>query len=330
MISSPDLRAAQGALRHPGRTALITALVSVAVLVGCTAKPGGTAATQTAAKVNRSEVTVQQIDFVLQQLRGIKPEQTEAVGKQILERLINQELALQKAEELQLDRDPRVVRLLEVARREILTRAYVEKSGLAVAKPSADDVKQYYDAHPALFSARRIYTLQELAIEARPEQVATLREQLGAVKTVNDFVEYLKANNYRYVASQAVRSAEQLPLKMLDAVAKLNDGQAMLVPTGIGAQVIVLAGSRPEPVDEARAQPAIEQFLLNEAKRKQVDTDIKALRAAAKIEYVGTYANAAASAPAATPALPAIAASAPEGLPGTLDPQSIGKDMGLK
>jgi hypothetical protein len=39
---------------------------------------------------------------------------------------------------------------------------------------------------------------------------------------------------------------------------------------------------------------AIEQFLLNERKRKIVEDDLKALRGAAHIEYVGDYVKGAA------------------------------------
>jgi hypothetical protein len=71
----------------------------------------------------------------------------------------------------------------------------------------------------------------------------------------------------------------------------MKDGQALFSLAPGGAQVMVLAGSRSQPVDEARAQPAIEQFLLNERKRKLVEDDLTSLRAAAKIEYVGDYAD---------------------------------------
>ena len=287
---------------QPSRARLMTAAcLSVALaLAGCGDKQGK-AASQTAAKVNKEEITVPQIDFMLQQQRGLKPEQADAAGKQILERLIDQELALQKAADLKLDREPRVVQALEAARRDILARAYIEKAGEAAAKPTPDEVKKYYNEKPALFKERRIYSLQELAIEARAEQVEKLRTQLAASKSINDFVDYLKTNDIRFTVNQAVRGAEQLPLTALDAFAKMKDGQATLAATPNGAQVIVLAGSRSEPVDEARALPAIEQYLLNEAKRKVVEADIKAMRAAAKVEYVGRFAEGAASAPAAAP-----------------------------
>ena len=56
-----------------------------------------------------------------------------------------------------------------------------------------------------------------------------------------------------------------------------------------GAQVLVLVSSRSQPVEEAQAPAAIEQFLWNERKRKVVEDDLKALRTAAKVEYVGDY-----------------------------------------
>jgi EpsD family peptidyl-prolyl cis-trans isomerase len=305
------------------------ALASAAMLVGCGDKKDK--ASQTAAKVNKDEITVHQINFVLQQQRNLKPEQADAASKQILERLIDQQLALQRAEEQKVDRDPRVVQALEASKREIVARAYLEKLGEGAAKPTPDEIKKYYAEKPALFAERRIYSIQEIAIEAKPEQVATLRQKLGEAKSINEFVEFLKANDYRFSGNQAVRSAEQLPLNSLDTFSKMKDGQAVLAPAPNGVQVVVLAGSRSQPVNEEQARPAIEQFILNERKRKLVEEDLKAMRAAAKVEYIGKFAQSAASAPAA--AAPE-AASAPvpvaPAASGGLNANDISKGMGLK
>ncbi len=318
------------ALRRPsGRSpvSLVAVLAAAALLAACGGSNKETAS-QTAAKVNKEEITVHQINFVLQQQRGIKPEQVDTASHQILERLIDQELAVQKAEELKLDRDPRVVQQLEAAKREIIARAYVEKVGEAATKPTAAEISKYYDDNPALFKERRIYNLQELAIEAKPEQVAELKAKLEAAKNISDFIETLKAEGYRYTANQAVRAAEQLPLANLGTFAAMKDGQAMLNTTPTGAQVIVLAGSRSQPVTLEQATPAIELFLVNERKRDLINKDMKAMRAAAKIEYVGKFAEAAASAPAAAPAPTPTAPAAPAA--SGLDASSISKGMGLK
>lgn len=310
------------AARRGSRLAL--ALVATAVLLSACGEKKDAAASQTAAKINKDEITVHQINFVLQQQRNLRPEQAEAASKQVLERLIDQQLALQKAEESKVDRDPRVMQQLEAARREVIARAYLEKVGEAAPKPTPEEIKKYYDEKPALFSQRRVYQIQEIGIEAPADRLPELRQKLAAAKNINEFVEYLKASGLRFSGNQAVRAAEQLPLNSLDALSKMQDGQAMVVPTPTGAQVVVLAGSRMQPVTEEQARPAIEQFLVNERRRKLVEDDLKAMRAAAKIEYVGKFAEGApAAGGAAAPAAPAPAS-------GALSSTDITKGLGLK
>ena len=280
-----------------GRAAALCVLATTLLFAGCGEKKDA-AAQQAAAKVNKQDITLQQLNFALQQQRGLRPEQTEAASRQILERMIEQELMVQKADDLKLDRDVKVTQQLDAARREVLARAYVEKVGEAAIKPSSDEIKKYYTDKPALFSERRIYNLQEIVIEARPEQVEPLRTQLSAARNVNEFLEGMKSAGIRYNANQAVRAAEQLPLANLEAFARMKDGQAVFTPQANGAQVLVLAGSRVQPASEEQARPAIESFLLSERRRKLIEDDVKAMRANAKITYVGKFADAA-SAPAA-------------------------------
>lgn len=302
------------------------------VLLGACGEKQETA-TQTAAKVNKDEITVHQINFLMQQQRGLRPDQAEAASRQMLDRLVDQQLALQKAEELKIDRDPRVVQQIDAARREIVARAYVEKVGEAAPRPSPEEVKKYYDDNPALFAERRVYSLQEIAIEAKPEQVGVLREKLQGVKNVGEFVEWLKANDFRFAGNQAVRAAEQLPMSSLKAFANLKDGQAILVPSPTGLQVIALAGSRSQPVALEQARPAIEQFILNDRKRKLIEDDVKTLRAAATIQFVGKFAEKAASAPAGAPSLAqaaAVPASGAAAAAAGIGASELNKGLGIR
>jgi EpsD family peptidyl-prolyl cis-trans isomerase len=280
---------------HRGR-ALLGALVACSLaLAACDGKPKLTS--PVLAKVNKDEVFQHQHEFVMLQQRNVPPAQQDAVARQQLERLVDQQLALQKADSLKLERDPRVLLQLEMARRDVLARAYIDKVSEAAAKPTADEVRKYYEDKPALFAQRRIFNLQELAIDVPAAQVEELRARLAASKNVNEFVEHLRANNIRFGANQAVRGAEQLPAQALEAVSRMQDGQAIFSTGPGGVQVLVLAGSRLQPVTLEQAQPAIEQQLLNERRNQLVADDLKALRAAAKIEYQGKFAGAAVSAP---------------------------------
>jgi EpsD family peptidyl-prolyl cis-trans isomerase len=293
-MNKPSRKLTAAIVRPAGMAIALAAVL----LAGCSG--GKTSATQTAAKVNKEEITVHQVNFVLQQQRGVRPDQQEAMTRQILERLIDQELTLQKAVELKLDRDPRVQQQLEAARRDIISRAYLERVGETASRPTPAEVEKYYADKPALFKERRIYNIQEIAIEAKPEQVTLLKAKVDAARNAGEFVDWLKANGYHFAGNQAVRAAEQLPLANLDTFARMSEGQMMISPTPTGASVVVLNSARSQPVALDRASPAIEQFLLNERKRDLIARDLKALRDGAKIEYVGKFAEAAPPADAAS------------------------------
>jgi EpsD family peptidyl-prolyl cis-trans isomerase len=303
------------------RALAVAVVAGATLLAGCGDKKKEKVATQTAAKVNKEEITVHQINFVLGQQRGIPPEQAASASRVVLERLIDQELALQKAADQKIDRDPRVVQQIDAARREIIARAYLEKIGSGAPKPTPQEISAYYEAHPALFKERRVYSLQEVSIDATPEQVSTLNSTLREAKTFADFVAYLKANNIRFAGNEAVRGAEQLPLASVDQFAKMKDGQALFNARPGGAQVVHVAASRAQPVSLQQATPAIEQFLLNERKRKLIADDMQALRGAATIEYAGDFAADAARSPyqpASAPELPPLTT-----MPATLPASAI-------
>jgi EpsD family peptidyl-prolyl cis-trans isomerase len=312
----------QSLARLPLAAAALT--LSALLLAGCGEKKEKAASSQTAAKVNKEEVTVHQINQVLQGQRGLKPEQAEAAGRQVLERLIDQQVALQKASELKIDRDPRVVQAIEAAKREVIARAYAERIAESVPKPSPQEIQAYYDSRPALFKQRRVYNIQELSIEAKAEQIEALGSKLQSSRNIGEFVEHLRAQGLRFAANQAIRAAEELPLASVDQFSRMKDGEAAMQPSPTGANVVLVAASRSEPLTLEQATPMIELYLLNERRRKALEDDTKALRTAARIEYVGKFAEA-----APKPTEQQAAAAATTGNAG-LTNNDISKGMGFK
>ena len=93
---------------------------AVCLLSACS-KGDGTAVTQAVAKVNKEEITELQVNQVLERQRGLKAEQVDAASQRAVGALVDQEIVYQKARELKLDREPRVVQGIEAARREIIS-----------------------------------------------------------------------------------------------------------------------------------------------------------------------------------------------------------------
>lgn len=264
-------------------------------------------ATQVAAKVNAGEVSVHQINQVMQRTNVTNPEQAKAASRQVLERLIDQELLVQQAMDKKLDRDPRTLQAIEAAKREVLSRAYLEQVSAAATKPIDSEIKAYYDEHPELFSERRIFNLRELAIQAGQDFMPKLQQYMAEPRNMQQVADWLNSENVRFTANAVTKPAEQLPLEMVKNIHQLKDGQVGIVRSGGTILLLEVAASRSAPVDEKTARPVIEQFLLNQRKTELAKTEVKSLREKAKIEYLGEF-----TAPAETSAAPAAPVSAAE------------------
>jgi EpsD family peptidyl-prolyl cis-trans isomerase len=311
-------------------------LIIAALAVGCGDKKDEAATdekapTQVAAKVNGTELTVHQVNYALQRIPNLDKEQSKAASLQVVRNLVDQELLVQKAVEDKLDRDPTVVQALDAARRQTLAEAYMGRKLGTPAELSDAEVSGYFDAHPELFAKRKIYRLQEISIKAPKDKQEAIRAQLTASKTLNDFAAWLKAEKYEVKAAQGVKPAEQLPSELLPKLAQMPDGQAMIVNTPEGVLVVVLADSQTQPVTLEQVKPAIVKLLQSQARQKAAKAELDTLKVAAKIEYVGEFADAGKEVEAAKPA--EAAAPAVEAAPAApaADADAISKGIsGLK
>lgn len=272
----------------------IPRLASVTALSLLLAACGGSGsdakvATQVAAKVNSGEITVHQVNAMLSRTPNLQPDQVEKASSLVLNRLIDQELLVQRAREKKLDRDPRVMQAIEAAQREILARSYMEQYTATADKPTSEAMHAFYDENPALFAERRIYNLQELNITLEDGQMDALRAAVAEAKSLADVVNWLRAQNIPFKAGGGVRAAEQLPMEALPRFAQMKDGQIGLVQTRTGVLAIYLAGSRPAPLDFDKATPFVERFLLNRKRGEMAQAEMKRLRDTAEIAYMGNF-----------------------------------------
>lgn len=295
---------------------IILALGVALALSSCGNKDKKEAATQVAAKVGSEEISVHQINQILSRTNSVaaSPAVAHAMSREVLEKLIDQQLAVEQATEEKLHRSPDVVAQIEAAKRDILARAYMKKIAGAVPKPSAEEVKKYYAEHPELFSARRIFNVQEIVVPTAPGLADQLRAFAASGKPIVDVANWLKSKDIKFDGGSATRAAEQIPLERLPQIHALKDGQSLVTETPQSVTLLRLASSQSSPVAEAAALPRIEQFLNNRRGSEAVAASLKKLRADAKITYMGEFAKSdgtAVAPPAATPA-PAQPAFAPD------------------
>lgn len=298
-------------------TVFTTALcVSALGLSACGNKDDKKVATQVAAKVGAEEISVHQINQILSRANtgNATPQAMQNMGREVLEKLIDQQLAVEQATENKLHRSPDVVSQIEAARRDILARAYIQQVTSALPKPTAEETKKYFTEHPQLFVERRIFNVQEIVAAPDANTAEELRGLASAGKSMEELAAWLKGKNVPFNGGSATRAAEQIPLEILPKVGALKDGQTTVLESPQGITVLRLASSQTSPVTEAAALPRIEQFLTNQRASEAVAANIKQLRASAKISYMGAFAKSDGAAtgtpPSAAPATPPTEASA--------------------
>lgn len=286
---------------------ILSAALALA-LSACGSKDDKKVATQVAAVVGSEEISVHQINQVLSRSNtaGTSPQAVQAMSREVLEKLIDQQLAVDQATESKIHRSPDVVTQLEASRRDILARAYMQKIAGALPKPTPEEIKKYHTEHPQLFAERRVFNVQEIVVPAAAGVTEQLRGFASSGKPFEEVADWLKGKDIKFGGGSATRASEQIPLELLAQIHKLKDGQSAVIQAPQSVTLLRVVSSQLAPVAEAAALPRIEQFLSNQRANEAVVANIKKLRTDTKITYMGEFATADA-APATTPAAAPVA-----------------------
>ncbi len=273
------------------RVLAISGIVSAMAIgvSGCSKKDK--AATQVVASVDGEEISVHQINGVLSKATNISPENLPKVKADILGGLVEQQLAINMAISKKLDRTPEVVAAIESAKRDIIARAALEQIASALPKPTDEEAQQYFTKNPALFSQRRLFSLQELAVRKPGKEIERIRTKVTTAKSIEDVQAWLKDNQIEFAANSGVRPAEQIPLEVLPQLQVFKDGQLGLIESKDAYLVMHLVASRSQPVTEAQALPTIKTFLFNQRSAEAIKLAKADMKTKAKIEYFGEFAG---------------------------------------
>ena len=276
-------------MRFTPNSILLPTLLALSIS-GCGG--GGTgqkSASQVAARVNGDEISVHQINLLLSQQPPASPEQAKTATPQMLERLIDQQLLVQKAIKSNLDRDPQVMQRIEAAKSQILSQTYLERMSATSDKATPEDIRNFYKENPALFAERRVYRFDEIVVQASAEKAELVEQTAKKSKTVAEMAGWLKSQNLPFTVNSAVRAAEQLPMEMLPQLSRMKDGEILALRGNGSVTVLQLAASQSAAIDDQQASQYIQTFLLNRRRKEIATAEMSKLRAAAKVEYVGEF-----------------------------------------
>lgn len=274
------------------RTPLIASMALFVALTACE-QPTSHTNENIAVKVGSELITENDLNQALSRL-GPRDEGVAAeIRSKILDALIDQRLVADAAKSAGLDKQPEVARALQQVQRQVLFDAYMERIYKDMPKPTVAEVNDYYTLHPDLFSARKLYHIQEMELRMPSTRLAEVEARLKKDRSLAEFSAWLKAQEIESKSGVGVKSAEQIPAGLLALIKGMKDGQVTVLVTGPESiSVLQLLGSRMQPITLEQARVAIERVVQSTKRKTLLGTEINKLRSQVKIEYASGFAPA--------------------------------------
>jgi len=268
---------------------LVAVFVAMPLLTGCN-KPStedAVGASQVIARVNDTEISMWQYNHAL--LRSGVDIPTAAVKKELASKLVDRELALQAALVAKLDRQPDVMLQLEEARRDVLARAWAERTAADTQRPDNNAAARYYKQHPELFTQRKIYHLREAAFAADLPQLDEVKNRLARGASYDQVIDWLSSQKVRFNQQKVIRAAEQLPIQSLSRLNTASKDQVVFFESPRGVLAYQILSVQSAPLDWETARPIILDYLRKKAGKRSVDAETDRLRNAAQISHLGEF-----------------------------------------
>ena len=248
------------------------------------------------ARVNGSPIPRSALDRALEQAQAAGQADTPELRRELVERLVADELLWQEARKAGHGRAAEVAAAAEAARRHAAVERYL-KAAVKVAEPTEADIRSRYDAivaslGPQEYRLSLIQVPDEAAVRAAAEEIADGADFAAVARRVSRAPSAARGGELDWVSFPLPPTAGHtngLPLPVAQAVAKLALGGVSppLALEGGGWALVRLDARRPTlipPYEQVRA--TLRQALLVQAAAAASRGFVADLMKRARIEFV--------------------------------------------
>jgi hypothetical protein len=245
------------------------------------------------AVVNGSSITRSDLDLAIRKLAGGEAEGLdETAARKVLESMVmSRAISQLRQKEMSKQDHAEIAREVAVFQEQLLVRQYLAEHG--TPQPVAmESIRQYYDAHPELFSAGKIRQY-EMITTGRPLQANERDELLGKLKDPEahdkwqGWVDELVRTGYPVVYRQGGDGDEVLHPALARAIAALSVGQvSQLIFIQEIPYLVRITDERkipPKPLSEVTG--IIQKSLVAQRLKQAIEQAGKEALAGAAVEY---------------------------------------------
>ena len=263
----------------PNKQTLMVSITLLVLMAGCQKKVGG----QVVAVVNGEEITQQDVNAELQGASIPLTADKKAVTNQVIQRIVDRTLLVQKAKAEGLDKSPTYLEQVRHAQEAVAVNLLTSKAAKRVALPDASAVDSFIAGNPSLFAGRKVYKLDQI-IFAQPSDLAVLHK-LAPAHTLDAVAALLTASSIQFTRGSSQLDTGSVPPAIAAKIAGLPRGEPFITPEKGQVIASVIVGEQPNPTPGAQTRTAAVNILRQQAIGAAMQKQLDSARAAAKIQY---------------------------------------------
>lgn len=266
------------------KAALLGGAIAAGVLLsGCHKEPKG----QILAIVNGDEISVQELNAELQGVRIPDSANRDALRRQVLQRLIDRKLIVQKAREQGLDKTPEFVAQQRRAEENLLVAMLGQKIAATVPMPAETEVTQYIADNPTQFSGRERLLLDQIQFQA-PKDVKKLMI-LKDAHSLDQIAAGVQSLGLAFSRGKGVIDTGRLDPQLMAVINKLPPGEPFVLPSNGQYVASVIVGRDPTPTPPNVAKLAAAEMVRRKELIAESKAQVARARSTAEIEYQPGY-----------------------------------------
>ena len=266
------------------KAALLGGIVTAALLVtGCHKEPKG----QILAIVNGEEISMQELNAELQGANIPDTVDRKLLRKQVLQRLIDRKLIVQKAREQGLDKTPEYVAQQRRMEENLLVTLLGQKIASQVPMPDDRDVAQYIADNPTQFGGRQRLLLDQIQFAAPKDvkQLLTLRD----AHSLEALAAGIQKLGLPMTRGKGVIDTGRLDPQLIKLINQLPPGEPFVLPSNGQYVASVIVGRDPTPTPTPVAKTAAAELVRRKELVAESKAQVARARSTAEIQYQPGY-----------------------------------------
>ena len=262
------------------------ALASLSVLAGCSsdAEPTG----QVVATVDGIEITQTDLNTELAGIKGRNAAEQDALQRSALQNIISRTLLTQAAMAQDLDKTPEGA-LTKRRAEQVAMISLLEKSVTAkTPEVSTEEATEFVSENPSLFDQRRIFLVEQIAVNANSPKLLKDLEPLNTMPEVQAYLASMKLNSQ---LSFGVIDALQTDPAVTKQILALAPEAVFVLPQGDSVRINRIRDTQMVPVSGADALAIAKEILINQRRQQQLANAVNGIleQGKGKVQYSAAF-----------------------------------------